>query len=70
MKISKPKLELVLANQCLSVSDLRNEFSSSTLAKIRKGGNTINTKTAGKLAKRLGVEVVEIIEQEGQYREV
>lgn len=63
MKISKGKLELVLARGCKSITDLRLGTSPQTLTKASKGGN-LRPSTVGRIAKALGVDVAEIIEQE------
>lgn len=64
MKVDIQKLNMILARQCLSFSDLRKEgIAAQTQTRIRKG-ELITTKTLGKLCKALGVDPAEIIEQE------
>ena len=61
MRINPKKLELFLAKACMSERDLRSGTSPQTLLRIRKGME-VKPKTAGKIAKTLGVDVTEIIE--------
>lgn len=63
MKIDSRKLEIALAKQCMSLTDLRKLFSPATLTSIR-AERDVRTKTVGKLAKALGVDVTEIIVKE------
>ncbi len=63
MKISRERIELILARECKTVASLRMGTSPQTLAKIRHGGN-MRPSTVGKIAKALGVDVAEIIESE------
>lgn len=62
MKINIEQLDLLLAQQCKSTSDLRMGISPQTLSRIRKGYEVL-PKTVGKLAKGLGVPVSAIIEK-------
>lgn len=61
MKISKNKLEIVLARKCMNARDLRVITSPQTISRARNGKD-IGTKTVGKIARYLGVDVSEIIE--------
>lgn len=65
MIISKNKIDLILANQCMTLGDLSKlcEVSRQNICAILKRG-TCNPKTAGKFAKALGVPVSDIIEEE------
>lgn len=65
MRINKSRLEMVLANKCLSLTDLRGELSAFTLTKINNGEG-IRPKTVGRIAHALGVDVSEIVESEGE----
>lgn len=65
MKLSKTKLEIVLAESCKSFSDLRGTLSSATMAKWKKDpGRDMSPRTIGLIARVLGVPVEDIIEQE------
>lgn len=63
MKIAIDKLNLQLARQCKSLSNLREVSSAQTLQKIAKGGE-ITTKALGRIAKALGVDPADIVEME------
>ena len=63
MKVNCQKLDVILARKCLSLADLSPELSKATLQKVRDGKG-VRTKTVGKLAKALGVDVTEIIGKE------
>lgn len=63
MKISVTKLNIELARCCKSLSDLRCVTSPQTLTRIKRG-EKVTTATLGKIAKALGVDPVDIIEQE------
>jgi len=60
MKIDRKKLDVTLANQCKSVTDLRDQLSAASITRIR-AGSEVGTRTAGKLARALGVDVTELI---------
>lgn len=62
MKVSKTKLELVLARECKTITDLRLGTSPQTLTKASKGGN-LRPSTVGRIAKALGVDVTDIVEE-------
>lgn len=63
MIICKSKLDMALARQCKSLRDLRCELAPGTLVKINNGGE-LRTKTVGKLAAALGVDVADIIKED------
>lgn len=61
MKISREKLELAKARACMSSKDIiKAGISKGTLSNIYK--SEVAPKTAGKIAKILGVDVTEILE--------
>ncbi|MBC1758737.1 helix-turn-helix domain-containing protein [Listeria ivanovii] len=63
MRVNKNKLDIALAMACKSASDLRSEgLSPQTITRIRRG-KEVKPVTVGKLAKALGVEVTDIIEE-------
>lgn len=65
MKIDCKKLDLALARACKSAADLRSEFSSATLTRIRNDPNyEVTTKTAGRLARALAIDVRELIKED------
>ena len=61
MKIDNRKLDLQLARQCKTISNLRDVASSQTLTRIRKGDN-IKPATLGRIAKALNCDPVDILE--------
>lgn len=61
MKVDQKKLDLILAKQGKSLTDLRESFSPGTLTRMRNNG--VRTKTINRLAKALGVEVEDLIEE-------
>lgn len=63
MKVDAQRLDVLLAQQCKSMSDLRTGISPQTLTRIRKGCEVL-PKTAGKLAVELGVSVADILKKE------
>ena len=62
MKIDKNRLNVVLARKCMSLRDLRSFLSPCTLSRIN-AGKDVRTKTVGAVAKALGVDVTEIMEE-------
>lgn len=62
MKISTKRLDLMLAKKCLVMSDLKTAVSPQTLKRVRKGEDLL-PKTVGKIARAIGVDVSEIIEE-------
>ena len=63
MKIDNHKLDLQLARQCKTISDLRGVTSSQTLTRIRQGDN-IKPSTLGLIAKALNCNPTDIMEGE------
>lgn len=61
MKVDQFKLDVALARSCKSLADLRSGTSPQTLQRIREG-HEVMPKTAGRIAKALGVDVTEIVE--------
>lgn len=66
MKISKTKLNIALARKCWNQRDLRDNavVSSQTVLNINNG-KSVMPATVGKIAAALGVDVTELIEDEG-----
>lgn len=64
MKINKQKLQVAMANACLSMDDLvaLAEVSRVSISKYLSGKRQPKPKTVGKIAKALNVPVTEIIE--------
>lgn len=65
MNISKNKIELILAEKCMTLGDLSKlcEVTRQNICTILRRG-TCTPKTVGKFAKALGVPVSDIIEEE------
>ena len=65
MKISKEKIELIMAMKGLTASEVAEAcgISRQNLSTIRQRG-TCTPSTAGKIARGLGVNPAEIIEKE------
>lgn len=62
MRLSKEKIEIILARKCITMSALKKQgFNGSTLARVISNEEPCGTKTAGKLARALEVDVTEII---------
>ncbi|NBH78884.1 hypothetical protein D3Z52_12025 [Clostridiaceae bacterium] len=61
MRIDPKKMELYLARACMSETDLRNGTSPQTLLRIRRGME-VKPKTVGRIARALGVDVTDIIQ--------
>lgn len=63
MKINRTKLALALAAKCWTYSDLavKAALSKNTLYRIANGKNLPTTRTAGKIAKALGIPVSEFL---------
>jgi DNA-binding Xre family transcriptional regulator len=60
------KLNIAMANTCMTINELaeKADLGTDTLAKLKRGREA-QPRTIGKLARALGVEVTELIEQEG-----
>lgn len=65
MKISKTKIEMIMAEKKLSTTEFakRSGISRQSISTVKQRGTCTPT-TAGKLADGLGVPVSEIFEQE------
>lgn len=63
MKISITKLELQMARACKTREDLREVLSDGTLRRIRTGAD-MRPATLGRIARALGVDVIEIMKEE------
>ena len=63
MKVNIYKLNLAIANQCITVTDLCHKagIAEVTLRKIRAGERNPKPATIGKIAKALNVNVQDII---------
>ena len=68
MKIKRKKLEIAKERACMGRKEIvAAGFSTRTLTNAMAGKN-IKPGTAGRLAKVLGVDVLEIIENEEEYK--
>ena len=66
MKLNKTRLDLALARACKSARDLRQEgIPPSTLTRATRG-EELTAKSAGRIARALGVDVAEIMEEAKQ----
>lgn len=70
MKLNRQKYEIARARACMSFNDLiKAGISKGTLCRVI-GGDDARPETIGKIAKALGVDVIEIIkEQEEELHE-
>ena len=66
VKINKQRLQIAMANACLNMDDLATlaGISRVSLTKYVSGSTKPRTKTVGKIAKALNVQVQDIIELE------
>lgn len=62
MKIDNRKLNLLLAERCMNLRDLRAGTSPQTLTRIRRGEDVLPA-TAGKIAHVLNVNVIDILKE-------
>lgn len=64
MKINKEKFEILLAENCMTITELVKTIKTdnSVITKINKGFNKFRPATVGKIAKALNVSVVELLE--------
>lgn len=64
MKINIEKLNLLLANRCISGYELMRQagLQEHTYSRIRNGFENLRPKTVGKIAKALNVDVEEILD--------
>lgn len=63
MKIDCAKFEIVLARQQKVAADLRSVLSPQTLSRLKKE-QAVTTRTVGKIAATLGVDVTELIKEQ------
>lgn len=65
MKLNRIKVSLIMAKKSLTIADIAHDYNA-TKQRVSCILNSVNItpKTAGKLAKALGVDVTEIIEIE------
>jgi transcriptional regulator with XRE-family HTH domain len=65
MKLSNYKLQIAMANACITVNELsvQSEVSRIALSKIMNGKSNPKPVTIGKIAKALNVKVEDIIEE-------
>lgn len=66
MKINKQKLQIAMANKCMSTDDLvrLSGVSRISISKYLSGMRNPRTKTLGKIAKALDVPVEKLIDME------
>lgn len=62
LKINKKCLDIVLAQQCKSLRDMRGTVCASTLSKISRSED-LKPKTVGKIARALNVDAKCIVEE-------
>lgn len=62
MRLDASKIDMILARQCKSLTEMRVSTSPKTLRRIREGED-VRPKTAGKIARFLGVDIAEIIRE-------
>lgn len=64
MKVDQKKLEIALARKGKSFTEIAKEMKIdvSMISKINKGFDGLRPRTVGKLAKALGVDVTELLE--------
>lgn len=66
MRVDRKKIELLMAKDCLSTTDVADKaMVTSQTVRRAISGNQIKPKTVGKIAKALGVDVTEILLEEG-----
>lgn len=65
MNIDVKKIFVIMARNCMSDKEMLNnaKISAATWNQIKNGKCKAKTSTIGKIAKGLGVDVTEIIEQ-------
>ncbi len=63
MKIDSKKLELAMANSCLSSEELAENtgIAQATIARIKRGSQEPRPVTVGRIAKALGVKVEDLV---------
>lgn len=64
LKIDRRKLDLIMAKQCVNLSETTKKagLSSALVTRVVNGRYTLTTKTLGKLAKALNVEPQDLIQ--------
>lgn len=64
MKLNNSRLQLAMANACMSINELaaKSEVSRISIGKCIKGSTEPRPATVGKIAKALNVPVADIIE--------
>lgn len=70
MRISRTKLDLILAKKQLSIKELCESANlpTETFKQARTGARNPTPKTIGRIAAALGVEVTEIIDMDGETK--
>lgn len=63
MKIDNAKLDLLLAQRCMNLRDLRMGTSPQTLTRIRRGEG-VKPATLGRIARALNCDPADIIQEE------
>lgn len=64
MKVSKDKIDIARANRCMTITELAEAYGvSRTRLNMILNQREVTVVCAGRLAKALGVDVTEIIEQ-------
>ncbi len=64
MKVSKEKIDIARANRCMTITELAEAYGvSRTRLNMILNQREVTVVCAGRLAKALGVDVTEIIEQ-------
>ena len=64
MRIDIRKLDMLIAKKCLTLEELSllSNLSKASITKLRNGERQARLSTIGKIAKALGVDVTEILE--------
>ncbi len=66
MKANRKAIELAMARACMNASDIANKADMPEMTvKNVLSGRGVKPRTLGKVARALGVDPAEIIEQEG-----
>lgn len=65
MKIDSKKLDIAMAEACLTVNELSKQSGVNvvTLTRLRKGNQELMPKTVGKIARALDISVEELIQK-------
>ncbi|WP_298762672.1 helix-turn-helix domain-containing protein [uncultured Megasphaera sp.] len=69
--IDSAKLKIAAARACLSFRRLaqKADLSPETVTRLYRNRHGVTTETAGKLAKALGVDVLDIVKERGEKNE-